>query len=227
MPFRVVPLFNRIAISVFLYLPLSLVFSLQAMAQPPTASMLESLLITSMERAMEEGTPGAIIMVQTPSETHLLARGLADRSSDLAMSTDYLLRMGSVSKLYTAALIMDLIQDSLIDLNATMASYLNEQQLHRIANADTVTVRHLLNHTSGIPDYYNWQSVLFWDWEEALTPTRVLAHIRGKSPSHEAGAAYEYSNSNYHLLALIAEAVTGDSFEQLQQVRVLDPAGLD
>lgn len=184
-------------------------------------------IIAAAEAAVEAGAPGAIVLVRSGGESLAVARGLADRAEGVPMSADYLIRMASITKLYTAAVIVRLAQLELVDLDAPVRQYLPAEVLHRIANADRATVRQLLNHTSGIPDYYDWRSTLFWDWREPLTPERIFAHVRGKAATGPAGAEYEYSNTNYHLLALIAEAASGESLDALYRIHLFEPAGLE
>jgi D-alanyl-D-alanine carboxypeptidase len=189
-------------------------------------SSLRDELEAAAQRAVEAGAPGVIVHVEQADQVYSITRGVADRRSDEVIRPDDMIRMASVTKLYTAAVIVGLAQAGLIEFDAPVAQYLPAQTIADIANADRATVRQLLTHTSGIADYYDWRSTLFWDWTEPLTPQRVLAHVRGKPPTGEAGASYSYSNVNYHLLALAAEQVTGMDMEQLYQDLLLGPVSL-
>ena len=170
--------------------------------------------------------PGAVVLVDDGQERIIIARGLANRDTGLAMAPDQMLRVASVGKLYTAAVIHRLILDHRIDLDDRLADLVDASWIEGIANADRATVRQLLNHTSGIPDYYDDTWFAGVDTVHLNTPERTLAHIRGVPADFEPGTDHTYSNTNYQYLALIAEAVTGRSIAQLFQDDLFDPLEL-
>ena len=88
-------------------------------------------------------------------------------------------------------------------------------------------MRQLLNHTSGIPDYYDtWFYLFDWDTDEPITPRLVLATIKGDEAVNKPGEAYHYSNTNFHVLAAVLEAVYKEPLEQLLEKKLLAPLGL-
>ena len=168
---------------------------------------------------------GAVLDVQGCGVSYLEARGVANRASETPMPTNEQLRIASVGKLYTAAVIHDFAGEGLIDLDMPATSYLTSDELNGVPNADA-SLRQMLNHTSGVPDYYDEQSYVTWDWTMPLTPERVLTVARRREATNRAGASYSYSNTNYHILALVAEAVSGQSLEELISARIMVPLEL-
>jgi len=91
----------------------------------------------------------------------------------------------------------------------------------------TASVVHSLDHTSGIPDYYDWKSYFFWDWTQPISPEKTLLKASKRKATNAVGEAYSYSNTNYQILALTAEAVTGKPFSQLIEEYILTPLELN
>jgi D-alanyl-D-alanine carboxypeptidase len=154
-----------------------------------------------------------------------VASGVADRATKIVPTVDMPLRLGSVGKLYTAAVIHRLIARGTLSLNAPASRYLAADDAVGVANRDA-TLRQLLNHTSGVPDYYALPDIRRWNWRVPLTPLRILTAIKSVRATGAAGSAYSYSNSGYHMLALVAERATGRRFADLMQTELLVPLGL-
>lgn len=121
-------------------------------------------------------------------------------------------RIGSISKTYTAVMIMQLAEDRKLSLDDKLSKYFNQ-----IPNADKINIRQLLNHQSGL---YNFTNDL--QWRSQYTPVskkEMLAAFAEDKPDFEPGTKTAYSNTNYMLLGYIIEQVTGKSFnENLQQL---------
>jgi D-alanyl-D-alanine carboxypeptidase len=100
--------------------------------------------------------------------------------------------------------------------------------LARLANWSTVTVEQLLNHTSGIPDYFDdaWEQAAIKDPRMLVDVERALVPVEGQPPNAAPGAEYEYSNTNYALLGLLLERVDGASLGAILTRRVFVPAGM-
>lgn len=149
----------------------------------------------------------------------------------------------SITKLYTAAVIMQLRQEGLIDLNGSIAGYLHRDTVvglntfHGVEQSSQITVKDLLSHTSGIAGYFdqkrrNGGTLLAdiiiadrpWDVDEAL---HIAKH--DMSPRFAPGTPGKafYSDTNYHLLGLIIEELTGGSWEQAIKDRILTRLALD
>lgn len=182
-----------------------------------------------LEEKAEEGLPGISMLIKTPQGFYAGSAGVADIPNDIPLETCHLHRIGSVTKQFTAAMIMLLYQDGLLDLDDKMSEYLSDRLLKDIANREMVTIRQLLTHSSGIPDVYD---IDFW-LEYYDDPTRVrrvedeLDYIRNVEADFSPGTHWHYSNSNYILLQLILEAVSGKGYEEFLSERILNPLGLE
>ena len=182
-------------------------------------------LYQAVERAAEDSKAGAILEVEGCGLYFRKASGVANRKTGAPMPLVEQLRIGSIGKLYTAAVIHKLAGDGFLCLDAPATEYLTEGQVDGVPNSNA-TVRQLLNHTSGVPDYYDTRSYLFTDWTQPITPERTLEVARRKSSTNAPGASYSYSNTNYQILGLIAERATGESLDRLIVRRLLGPLNL-
>lgn len=199
-------------------------------AQPVSTAAdtsLDSRIAARIDETLGEGVAGAIVLVEIGSERHLFARGLADRATGAAMAGDDRLRMASVGKLYTAAVIHRLVLDGQIDLDRTAADYVDPARIEGVPNAGIATIRQLLNHTSGVPDYYDDEWSALVGTEPVNTADRTLGFIRGRDADFAPGEDYAYSNSNYQLLGLVAEAVTGQTLGELMDRIIFTPLQLE
>ena len=145
------------------------------------------------------------------------------RDGRTALEPDSPMVIGSVSKTFVAATILQLVEEGRIDLGDSVRSHLPE--LRQISRE--ITVRQLLNHTSGLADVFNEKTRrgLEDHPEHAWTSQEVLGTLHG--PWYAPGEGWAYANTNYYLLGMIVERVTGASLEAELQRRFLDPLELD
>ena len=165
--------------------------------------------------------PGAsVIVIRDGRVIWRRAYGMADLERHVAATpeTDY--RLASVSKQFTAMAVMLLARDAKLSYDQPVRAILPELP----AAAQRVTVRHMLNHTSGLPDYED----LIPDTQTVQVSDRnVLALLARKDTLYfPAGSAYRYSNSGYVLLGLIVERVSGLSFPAFLRARIFAPLGM-
>ncbi len=151
------------------------------------------------------------------------AAGSADLKKATPLSFNHHLFIGSITKFFTAVLVMRVIEQGLLSLDDTLDKW------YGYPYADQVTLRQLLNHTSGIPDYT--QDLRFFartiispkvPWQ----PEQLIELLEGKTLEHKAGSKHQYSNSNYLLLGRILEKVTGRSYYVLLRERLFTPLEL-
>jgi CubicO group peptidase (beta-lactamase class C family) len=127
--------------------------------------------------------------------------------------------IGSITKQFTAEAVMMLAAEGKVDLNAPIARYLPDLPAAWAA----ITVRQLLTHTSGLPD---WEGPGTLDFHREYTPTEFIQLIVGHPLDFAPGARWSYTNSAYPLLGMMIETVTGESYERFVTERVLVPAGM-
>lgn len=141
------------------------------------------------------------------------------------MRPDMLFGIGSVTKTFTAALILKLAEEGLLSLDDSLHQWLPSFQ-----NIDsTITIRQLLNHTSGIFDFLNDGFDDFWsavaaDLTKVWTPEEILTFV--KEPHFPPGSSWKYSNTNYILLGMIIKEVTGSQVSTELRNRLLNPLNL-
>jgi len=152
------------------------------------------------------------------------ASGLADIYTETPMDTAYLFQAASMTKLFTATIAMQLVNEGELSLDDTVGTYL--PTLTYVPG--DIKVRHLLKHRSGLadllgdPDAVNsWLLSPSTDWD----PYDALEAF-GSAPLFAQGSAFSYSNTNYVLLGMIIEAVTGLPYHEVLRARILDPLGM-
>jgi D-alanyl-D-alanine carboxypeptidase len=148
--------------------------------------------------------------------------GLADVKRKTAVEPDTAFAIASISKTYTAALILALADEGSIDLDARVSRY-----LPNLALAGRITVRQLLDHTSGLTDYFLHPKIdkrLLADRGHAWSAAETLKFVR--KPAFKPGKGWLYSNTNYYLLGMIAETVGGRPLADQLRTRFFDPLEL-
>jgi D-alanyl-D-alanine carboxypeptidase len=150
------------------------------------------------------------------------ASGQADVSAHRKVTVDTRFSIGSITKTFTAALILQLADEGALSLDDHV-----DRWLPAYPGGAELTVRQLLDHTSGLYDFFsNWNldHALQADKQRFWTPQDVLPYVL--PPVFVPGAGWAYSNTNYLLLGLIAEAATGTPYDHLLRDRLLGPLGL-
>ncbi len=163
---------------------------------------------------------GTILVGDSGNVIYKKGFGLANMEWDIPNKPDGKFRLGSITKQFTAALILQLAAKGKIDLKAPIGTYLAD---YPKPTADKVTIHNLLTHTSGIPNYTSIPSV----WE-ALTrdPYKPLDFVKifsGEKLEFEPGSKFKYSNSGYFLLGVVIEAITGLTCEEALRERIFKP----
>jgi D-alanyl-D-alanine carboxypeptidase len=163
-------------------------------------------------------------------ESFGLAVGFSDREAKIDMrSTDRMLA-GSVGKTFAAATALQLIKEGKIGLDDKIEKYLgSEPWFGRLPNAKDITVRQLMNHTSGLVRYEfkdQFTKDLTANPAKAWKPAELVAYLLDEKPPFEAGKGWDYSDTNYIVLGMIIEKVTGRKFYDEANRRLLKPLKL-
>ncbi|WP_328936555.1 beta-lactamase family protein [Streptomyces tauricus] len=160
--------------------------------------------------------PGAQLAVDTGTEFVSVHTGTADAVRGTAFIADTAVPLGSVTKTYTAATVMLLIDDEDLDLDESVADVLPEFQ-----DLPKVTVRHLLSHTAGLP------TGLDSDTAAGLTASRYLSTVcTAEDALFAPGTDFSYSNAGYVAAGRLIEVVTGMTWHEAVRVLVLEPLGI-
>jgi D-alanyl-D-alanine carboxypeptidase len=167
-----------------------------------------------MKRYTDQGLPGVAMAVWSEKDGWWAGtEGYSDVETKTVMQNCNLQYLQSVSKSYMAVAILQLHEQGKIDLDAPITKYLPSKYTTCIKNAGSITVRMLLNHTSGIPEYSDDPTFVSYVVQhplQELSTDFILKTIRGKDLLFIPGSKHSYSNTNYELLALIGDAITGD-----------------
>ena len=186
-------------------------------------TMMENL---ARELNKKDGFNGAWLYAEKGEIVSKGVLGFRDPENTLPITEDTIFQLASVTKQFTAAAVMLARREGLLELDDEITKYFPEIPY------PGVTVRHLLSHTSGIPDYFVDADWFFRIWkEEKRVPgndeiLRFLRETKAK-PYFAPGEGLKYSNTAYNLLALLVERRSGVPFEKFLQQNIFEPAGMN
>jgi len=193
---------------------------------PELAGSSRAQLQAQTDSLVSLGVPGIILLVKDRSRSITLTSGVSSLTATTSMRPNDRFRIGSLTKTYLSAIVLQLVAESRVSLDDRVERWVPGA----ISNGGSITIRQLLNHTSGIFDYYNDPRVLApyfgGDFAFAWAPRQLIAIADSHGPDSTPGTVQEYSNSNYTLLGLVVEEVTGRTLSQVTQERLFAPLGL-
>jgi D-alanyl-D-alanine carboxypeptidase len=179
-----------------------------------------------LDRPVAAGAPGAAGWVQDDSGARQAASGVADLRTGRPMRPELHFRAGSLTKSLVATVALQLVAEGRLSLQDSLQRWLPGILLY----GEQVTIRQLLNHTSGVP--HNWATIeqtLFRSSEgrfRGWTPAELVAVVADQPPDFPSGTAWSYSNTGYVLLGLVVEAASGSTLGQELHRRIFGPLGL-
>lgn len=162
---------------------------------------------------------GSVLVADNGKVIYKKGFGMANMEWDIPNAPDTKFRLGSITKQFTSMLIMQLVAEGKVDLQANISEYLPE---YPEANANKITIHHLLTHTSGIPNYTSFPNFFKELSRNPYTPTEMLAWFADAALEFTPGERFAYSNSGYIVLGAIIEKVTGKSYEEVLQQKIFD-----
>jgi D-alanyl-D-alanine carboxypeptidase len=189
--------------------------------KPIDQSVLQTMVDTT---ARELLVPGAVVFLRTPQGEFTATYGTTLLGATSPPSPDTHFRIASNTKTMTAAVTMQLAQESKLSLDDRVSKY-----LPGVPNGDNITIAELLEMRSGLYNYTNAPEVsasLDRDPTKVWSPAELLGIAFAHPPNFPPGTAFEYSNTNYALLGLIIEKVDGKPLAQAMQDRLFGPLGL-
>lgn len=186
-------------------------------------SPLPSTVQAQVDEATRQGLDGIIVYVQKrDEEPELYASGWHNRQKKIPADPRALFKIGSIRKLYDAAAVAKLVSRGTVTLNDTLAEHL-PMLASRIKHADKITLRMMVQHQSGIPNYTDHDT---FSWSEPITPDNALALVLDTPAEFEPGTDYSYSNTNYLLLRRIMSNALGYDHGRFIKDEILAPLGL-
>ena len=194
-------------------------------------------LQTVMADTVAADGPGVVLLVEGPGVgQQIFARGLADRAKGTPVRTVSHYRIGGLTKPFISSLVLQMVSEGKLSLDDTLAQRLpdtpalnaDEVAVH-FPHSDQITIRHLLNMTSGIPDYRD--NPAFWEVVRAQEkrgwqPEELLPYAAELPGTAVPGETYHYSNTNYLLLQMILATVLKDPLAEELRDRIWDPVDM-
>ena len=195
-------------------------------SQAPSAELPRQQLQQLLEELVATGQPGAIGLARHGEETWRGASGLAILDPERPMRPGLRYKIGSITKTFTATVVLQLVGEHKLRLGDSVERWLPGL----VPNGDHITIRQLLQHTSGLFDYAEDPRIaepyLQGDLDFVWRPRQLVAIATEHPPLFPPGTSWSYSNTGYVLLGLIIRAATDTSVQQQLQTRILRPLGL-
>ncbi|MFC1627624.1 serine hydrolase domain-containing protein [Gemmatimonadota bacterium] len=225
------------ASSAILTLCVALLLMLLAIPAPVYAQEVPPALMENLQARIDSfqaagDFPGVSVGIRLPDGTSFgLVAGVSDRATGREMQPEDRMLVGSTGKTFVAAVALQLVSEEKLDLDAHVRYYLGgESWYNRLPNGDAVTVRMLMTHTSGIIRYeFNeaFLTDLLADPDRVWRPEELVAYLFDTDAPFAAGQGWTYSDTNYILLGMIIERLTGRTLYQEIEDRLLIPLKLD
>jgi D-alanyl-D-alanine carboxypeptidase len=165
---------------------------------------------------------GTVLLARDGQPLFRKSYGLANAEWDIANTPDTKFRLGSITKQFTAALILQLVEQGKLSLTDSIRKYYPEAP----EAWDAVTIHDLLTHESGIPSYTDIPG--FFDKQAAIafTPLELIRLTQDKPLAFRPGSQFRYDNTGYILLGYVIEKLTGHTYEEQLRTAILDPLGM-
>ncbi|MGN9908839.1 serine hydrolase domain-containing protein [Phytohabitans sp. LJ34] len=175
------------------------------------------------------GVTGVQARLVTPGRTAVVTGGVADTGTGRPVSPDGYFRIGSATKTFVATVVLQLVGERRLSLDDSVERWLPGLVRGNGNDGSRMTIRHLLQHTSGIHDdypYFESAEDYYQHRFDVHTPEQIVAAAMAHRPDFAPGTAWGYSNTGYVLLGMVIEKVTGQPWHRQVRKRVIGPLGL-
>ena len=173
------------------------------------------------ESISRNNIPGiAVVIVKDGQVTYLAGYGVTDSEDPSPVTPQTIFDIASCSKSFTTLAILLLEKDGFVNLDSPVSSYLQDLKFADPNVENSITVRDLLNHTSGLPGVFS-EPMAFHQGIDAMT--KLVLAMNKVHLNRPVSSSFEYSNMNYSLLGAIIESVSGNAFEDFIQERIFTP----
>ncbi|MBJ8049921.1 beta-lactamase family protein [Bacillus cereus group sp. N18] len=186
---------------------------------------------TSVKQAMRDtlqlGYPGILAKTSEGGKTWGYAAGVADLSTKKPMKTDFRFRIASVTKTFTATVVLQLAGENRLKLDDSIEKWLPGVIQGNGYDGNQITIRQILNHTSGIVEYARSKEIdFFTNTKKSFTAEELVKIGLSMPPEFAPGKGWSYSNTGYVLLGILIEKVTGNSYAEEIENRIIEPLEL-
>jgi CubicO group peptidase (beta-lactamase class C family) len=213
-------LYQQICKTALLILTIVLITSPHQIFAQDKPQKIDQLLLKYYEYGQLNGSA---LVAENGKVIYKKGFGLANMEWDIPNATDTKFRLASISKQFTAMLILQLVEEGKIKLESKLSDYL---PYYRKDTGEKVTIHHLLTHTSGIPSYTNvpgyWQKNI----RDPYTVDELIKQHCSGDFEFEPDAQFKYNNSGYVILGAIIEHVTGKLYEEVLKEKIFNPLGM-
>ncbi|MEO6086425.1 MAG: serine hydrolase domain-containing protein [Umezawaea sp.] len=198
-----------------------------ATADTDTAERIDRGVVQrAIDKVAQNGAAGVQVRVTDGRRGFTARSGIAEWGGDRPVPPDGRFRIGSIKKVFVSTVVLQLVGEGKVDLDAPVARYL----LGLLPDGDRITVRMLLQHTSGLYNYTNglpldpasFETIRYKHWE----PEELVALATAKPLDFPPGTKWSYSNTNYIVAGMLVEKITGKPYAQAVERRVLQPLRL-
>ncbi|MFI9504824.1 serine hydrolase domain-containing protein [Nocardia sp. NPDC052566] len=200
-----------------------------ATLSPPSTTALAPGVSAALEVLVTgDRVPGAQAVITDRDRRQVLARGVGDIASGAPFAEDARVRIGSNTKTFVATVALQLVGEGKWELDAPIERYLPNIVRGNGIDGNRITVRNLLQHTSGLPDYTSEPDFANEDTRfQQRDPADMVRGVLSRQPARfEPGVRWEYSNTNYLLVGMAIERVTGHAVGEEVTHRIIEPLGL-
>lgn len=183
-----------------------------------------------IDNKISSAVPGIILLVNTPDREFIGSAGVSDIENQTPMQTSDTFHIASTGKVFIGLLAAQLHQDGLLNLDDTLDTWLPSDLLTQIQYSDKITLRQLLNHSSGIYNYGDtdkWKEDALANPEQEKGNAELVEYALNKPAEFEPGTGWHYSNTNYNLAGMILDTVLGSQNAYEMRDRILSPLSLE
>ncbi|PFW91094.1 D-alanyl-D-alanine carboxypeptidase [Bacillus pseudomycoides] len=180
----------------------------------------------AMRDILQLGFPGILAKTSEGGKTWSYAAGIADLRTKKPMKTDFRFRIGSVTKTFTATVVLQLAGENRLNLDDSIEKWLPGVIQGNGYDDKQITIRQILNHTSGIAEYSRSKDFDLMDTKKSYTAEELVKMGISLPPDFAPGKGWSYSNTGYVLLGILIEKVTGNSYAEEIENRIVEPLEL-
>ncbi|HFK1432015.1 serine hydrolase domain-containing protein [Bacillus anthracis] len=185
---------------------------------------------TSVKKAMRDslqlGYPGILAQISKGGKNWSYAAGIADLRTKKQMKTEFRFRIGSTTKTFIATVLLQLAGENRLNLDDSIEKWLPGVIQGNGYDANQITIRQILNHTSGIAEYLKSKDYDIMDTKKLYTAEELVKMGISLPPDFAPGKGWSYSNTGYVILGILIEKVTGNSYAEEVENRIVEPLEL-
>ncbi|MEK6481128.1 serine hydrolase domain-containing protein [Catalinimonas sp. 4WD22] len=204
-----------------------LIFSTYIVAWKATAQTYQEefqIIDAFLHEEYPENQPGAVVLIAKDGEIiYRKAFGLANLRKKKPLQTDMIFQLGSMTKQFTSAAVLQLVEQNKVSLDDKIQKYV---EYYRKKEYE-ITIAHLLSQTSGIPEFFDVDESELELLSQEHTPQQLIAYYADKPLLFQPGTQFQYSNSNYPLLGVVIEKASGLSLEEYFDNNLFMPLGMN